>query len=389
MPRLPLTPRVSLNQIRDVLGNYQLKNLRDQDLIDAFLPKWREYAFGRQTGISADTVRNNIRCFCGGNRKGLERLGNVDELNAICDLLLHNSQFVCNALNLSRNWVEANPPVKQDNAVFTSFDLCSRGKPTEEEQKQFAQIAATLAALREKNTVESLSYALFLLVIVGVLQEKIVEVPHLYNPQCALDNNVFLREALATGKKSLSPEQVHNEANRNLYKDGYTFLSEILNCYSPKMIHSIDMAFHGGDFWLLDGKRAYLLQKIAESGIHLRILVNASSAVDKIAVHMRQEFKVYIGFTRSIELWKEKKAQYPNSIEVRVLDVPLLHRTYLVRKDDGTGVANVTFYTYGNYLPGNDISVFWEDTDKEYRKIANEFDYLWELAGMSETKSKS
>ena len=385
MPRSPLTPRVSLNRIRDALGNYQLKILRDQELINAFLPQWREDAFGSQTGMKAATIENNIRCFCGGNRKGSERLGNMDELNAICDQLLHNRQYICDALTLSRNWVEANPPVKQDNAVFTRFELCSKGNPTEEERHQFAQLAATLADLREKNTVESLSYGLFLLVIVGVLQEKIVGVPHLYNPKCASDKNELLRETLAVCGR----ESVQKGINLSPYKDGYEFISDMLTRHSPERIQSIDMAFHGGDFWLLEGQRAYLLQKIAESGIHLRILVNASSAVEKICAHMRQEFKVYLGFDRSIEIWKEKEAQYPDSIEVRVLDIPLLHRTYLVRKDDGTGVANVTFYTYGNYLPGNDISVFWEDTDKEYRKIANEFDYLWELAGMSETKSKS
>lgn len=385
MPRSPLTPRVSLNQIRDALGNYQLKNLRDQELIDAFLPKWRERAFGSEVGISTDTLRSNIRCFCGGNRKGSERLGNVDELNAICDQLLHNRQFICDALTLSRNWVEANPSVKQDNAVFTRFELCSKGKPTEEEQHQFAQIAATLAALREKNTVESLSYGLFLLVIVGVLQEKIVVVPHLYNPKCASDKNELLREALAVCGR----ESIQKGINRSPYKDSYEFISDMLTRHSPERIQSIDMAFHGGEFWLLEGKPAYWLQQIAESGIRVRVLVNAPSAVDKIAVHMRQEFKVYIGFTRSIELWKEKEAQYPNSIEVRTMDIPLMHRSYLVRKDDGTGAANVTFYTYGKYLPGNDINILWEDTDREYTKIANEFDYLWELAGMSESKLKS
>lgn len=385
MPRAPLTPRVSLNRIRDALGNYQLKILRDQELINAFLPKWRENAFERKYEIAEATVDSSIRCFCGGNRKGSERLGNVDELNAICDQLLHNRQFICDALKLSRNWVEANPAVKQDNAVFTRFELCSKGKPTQEEQNQFARIEATLASLREKNTVKSLSYALFLLVIVGVLQERIVEVPHLYHPEFASENNAFLGEALGI----CGEESSHKGINRSPYKDSYEFISDMLTHHSPERIQSIDMAFHGGEFWLLEGKPAYWLQQIAESGIRVRVLVNTPSAVEKIAVHMRQEFKVYIGFTRSIELWKEKETQYPNSIEVRTLDIPLMHRSYLVRKDDGTGVANVTFYTYGKYLPGNDINILWEDTDREYTKIANEFDYLWELAGKSEATVKT
>ena len=70
----------------------------------------------------------------------------------------------------------------------------------------------------------------------------------------------------------------------------------------------------------------------------------------------------------------------PGLVQVRVSEIPMLHRTYIIQNKDATGAANIKYYTYGNDIPANDHRAHFVSGSHEYAMYANEFDYLWERA---------
>lgn len=390
MPR-PLTiERVSLNQIKRYLGNNELKRKKDYELIEAFFPKWSADPFGINAGTSQETIIKNVQFFCSGNRKG-NRLANVEEINAIIDNVNNDSTLIEGVLERTRKWVKGIPPVSKDNSVFLRLVLKSAEKLSTYEEKQFDVLEQTIDKLRQENTEDSLAYALLLLVMVGVLQERITDIPHIYNLSYINKNSPYLKQITSEGRtlgeneNCTRLENSHNVVSNKTRlmeqsKGGYQFVLDALQNIPTNDILEIDMAFHGGDHWLRDGEKVDLLEQIAKKGIPLRVLVNTEDAVEDICVHMRQRRRAYMGFDRAILKWKDWEADFPHTIKVRISDIPLLHRVYLIRKTDGTGLANITCYTYGNYTPQNDFKLCFGENSKEYFLFANEFDYLWEYA---------
>lgn len=390
MPR-PLTiERVSLNQIKRYLGNNELKRKKDYELIEAFFPKWSADPFGINAGTSQETIIKNVQFFCSGNRKG-NRLANVEEINAIIDNVNNDSTLIEGVLERTRKWVKGIPPVSKDNSVFLRLVLKSAEKLSTYEEKQFDVLEQTIDKLRQENTEDSLAYALLLLVMVGVLQERITDIPHIYNLSYINKNSPYLKQITSEGRtlgeneNCTRLENSHNVVSNKTRlmeqsKGGYQFVLDAIQNIPTNDILEIDMAFHGGDHWLRDGEKVDLLEQIAKKGIPLRVLVNTEDAVEDICVHMRQRRRAYMGFDRAILKWKDWEADFPHTIKVRISDIPLLHRVYLIRKTDGTGLANITCYTYGNYTPQNDFKLCFGENSKEYFLFANEFDYLWEYA---------
>lgn len=390
MPR-PLTiERVSLNQIKKYLGNNELRRKKDNELIDAFFPKWSADPFGINAGTSQETIIKNVQFFCSGNRKG-NRLANVEEINAIIDSVNKDSTLIEGVLENTRKWVKGIPPVSKDNGVFTCLVLKSSENLSAYEEEQFDILGQTIDRLRRENTEDSLAYALLLLALVGVLQERIIDIPHIYNPSYLSENGPYLkpisteeRDLIETdsciGLDKLTNVVSNDTRHWEPSKGGYQFVADAIQNIPTGDILEIDMAFHGGDHWLRDGEKVDLLEQIAKKGIPLRVLVNTKDAVEDICIHMRQRRREYMGFDRAILKWKDWEADFPNTIKVRISDIPLLHRVYLIRKTDGTGLANVTCYTYGNYTPQKDIRLCFGENSKEYLLFASEFDYLWEYA---------
>ena len=146
----------------------------------------------------------------------------------------------------------------------------------------------------------------------------------------------------------------------------------------------VDMAFHSGSAWRRDTVMVDILSDLVQKGVSLRVIINSAAAAELVCSHMRQPLKKYAGFDQCIAEWMEIAAAYPQAVQVRIADVPLLHRTYLVRKKDGSGGVNVKYYTYGNFKPNNDFRRSFDAQDPEYRIYAEEFDYLWEAAGKKE-----
>lgn len=122
------------------------------------------------------------------------------------------------------------------------------------------------------------------------------------------------------------------------------------------------------------------MTRIAEKKTPLRVIVNEADVIENVCAHMRQPLKKYVGFKSSIDEWKEIEALYPGSVSVRIANVPLFHRLYIIRNEDGTGAVNIKYYTYGSYNTEKDVRQCFSTPSREYRLYAEEFDYIWDHA---------
>ena len=139
------------------------------------------------------------------------------------------------------------------------------------------------------------------------------------------------------------------------------------------------MAFHAGADWRRSSEKVEILTSIIDKGITLRVLVNSAETVTSVCSHMSQPLKKYVGFDNCVEEWLELARIYPDTIHVRVADVPLLHRLY-IRKEEKNGFVNVKYYTYGNYTPDKDFRRVFDNSGMEYKLYTREFDYIWNKA---------
>lgn len=150
-----------------------------------------------------------------------------------------------------------------------------------------------------------------------------------------------------------------------------------MGVYDNPELLCVDMAFHAGSEWRRDTKKLDMLRHLGENNIKLRVIVNDGPAVEAVCSNMRQPLKKYTSFEESKENWKELMSYFPNSIEVRVCPVPLLHRLYIIRNQNGTGFVNIKYYTYGNYSPDKDFRLSFSSPQFQYGLYTGEFDYLW------------
>ena len=144
-------------------------------------------------------------------------------------------------------------------------------------------------------------------------------------------------------------------------------------------IQCVDMAFHAGSEWRRNSDKVDILTHIIDKSITLRILVNSADTVSSVCSHMSQPLKKYVGFDSCVEEWIELAQAYPDVVQVRIADVPLLHRLYILRGEK-TGYVNVKYYTYGNYTPDKDFRMVFDDSGMEYKLYTEEFDYIWNKA---------
>ena len=145
-------------------------------------------------------------------------------------------------------------------------------------------------------------------------------------------------------------------------------------------IQCVDMAFHAGAEWRRDTVKLDLIKYIADKKISVRVIVNKPEAIESVCSHMRHQLKKYVSFDESIGEWKDLEQMFPDSIQVRIADLPLFHRLYIVRNSDGSGMVNIKYYTYGNYTTSRDVRQSFSSADNEYQLYVDEFDYLWNNA---------
>ena len=178
-----------------------------------------------------------------------------------------------------------------------------------------------------------------------------------YMPQEKIGNRLITKE----GKKYVASETVE-------------FFKEMLQRVEAGVC--VDMAFHAGNEWRQVSDKVKILTYILEKKIKLRVLANTSEDVYEITRSMTQPLKKYRSYEECLADWNELAVLYPETVEVRIPKVPLLHRIYIVRGNTD-GAVNVKYYTYGNYIPDKDFRLTFEYGSKEYELYCGEFEYLW------------
>ena len=145
-------------------------------------------------------------------------------------------------------------------------------------------------------------------------------------------------------------------------------------------VEGVDMAFHSGDDWHGDMEKLEILSEFVSARVPIRILANNSEIMSLTARHrMAPVLKKQINFDQCIEDWKEIASNYPGQVQIRVLEVPLMHRLHIVRGQGGSAVS-VKYYAYGPHTPGRDRSCCYIAPSDGYTTYQNEFDYLWQHA---------
>ena len=159
--------------------------------------------------------------------------------------------------------------------------------------------------------------------------------------------------------------------------------SEFLNSIydeCTESIASVDMALFYGDCWYNTPRKSSILSRYIDLGANVRIIINKKDVIESINKHMRQQNCVYVDPDDNIRNWVRFADAYNGHMQVRVLDVPLMHRTLLVRMKDGTGIVNVKYYTYANTIPEKDPRQIFISPTEQLSIYRDEFDYLWNLA---------
>jgi len=174
--------------------------------------------------------------------------------------------------------------------------------------------------------------------------------------------------------KNIEPKNLQKES---LYAESSNFISNKVR--TTENLISVDMAFHSGAEWRNNSDMVKTLSELISTDCKIRIIVNSSKAVKDVCKHMRQPLKDYISFQANIAKWKAFIQPYSDNIQIRVLDVPLLHRLYIVRGECG-GSANIKYYSYGNYTPEKDFRLTFDSPAPEYKLYQEEFEYLWSIS---------
>lgn len=148
-----------------------------------------------------------------------------------------------------------------------------------------------------------------------------------------------------------------------------------------KNINVVDMAFHAGAEWFTSIEKNDLLYELIEQGIHLRVLLNTPETSEILAKHMRHKRKSYVGFEKCIRKWEDLKNEYPDKVDVKLTDIPILRRYYSFHmKDSCMDTVNVKYYTYGNARPEKNYQPIFYCDSEYFRLYREEFEYLWNHA---------
>ncbi|MBE6727530.1 MAG: TIR domain-containing protein [Ruminococcaceae bacterium] len=173
--------------------------------------------------------------------------------------------------------------------------------------------------------------------------------------------------------------------NVNQSKSGITtdqFFNYNLNGRIGFTINGVDMAFHAGNPWLEPGRRKKLLTNSLEKNIPFRVLINTVDAAESIAQYMRDETGSYKKFSEVREIWKKLASLYPNVLEVRECNIPLIHVYHHVKFTDDTtgkqsGEAHIRYYAYNNTIPENVFEHKISSSSNHYSVYTDEFEFLW------------
>lgn len=388
MPRKPDVNYVSLNHIRDALFPDKDDRKTGASLIFQFLPPWG--GIWKESEAN-EAYKKSIDNFCGGNAKQKD-LHNAEDISRIISRLKAGcaeteDSYIRQMFQLLDRVTEAIPKLTPEHDVF-QLSYVTKKDALEGERRKFASVHKAILQLKIINTEKSLKYALFLLVILGVIRHRITEVPEICDlalmrrlyPQLVPDLSRYpeaLAMDLVTDTHAPSNAKDSPAAPRRTAIGGTQFIQNALAYYAPSEIKSIEMAFHGGEHWLLDAEKKEIFRQIEKNNIPLRILINSEEAMRNIWRHTSRGDLAPGSLERAKINWQTCQTRYPKTMNVCVSDIPLLHRMYMVRFKNGTGSAHVSLFVYGPHTRKNTVQLVFNASDPEYAQFAEEFDYLW------------
>ena len=168
---------------------------------------------------------------------------------------------------------------------------------------------------------------------------------------------------------------------------GINFLKNNLECVDNNVTDTvqIDMAFHTGAMYIENDEYGLLLNRMCNSNIKMRILLNDSKALPKQMLGcLAVADKKYISVNKCINFWKNVAEKSGGIIETKVISVPLFRRYYNIKsvssQNKETGIMNLSYYTYGGMGVQIDYSKTFTNREKMYDVYDKEFKWLWEKA---------
>lgn len=142
-------------------------------------------------------------------------------------------------------------------------------------------------------------------------------------------------------------------------------------------IKEVQMAFHAGQNWFSEPKIS-LLEKFLENNIKVKVLINAPEAAEIVGKHMRRPMVHMIPFAECVKIWNENAAHYPELLEVRVCNIPLLHIFQTVKNiDPKKDTMRINYYIYKNSDLSRSTAILLSKASPYFDLYQNEFDYLW------------
>lgn len=238
-----MKPIVTLKQIQKHWNLPELATLTNEDLCFALLSDDFNGKLANRGCTIQNLGKSTVGKFVNGNfrSKASRAFANVDTTKRMLRQLRLDEQIpyrpnlelppktcresmLCNI----RFWVDqTRPAMTGSHPLFTELALIDESVLTEGELAQFQALQAAITRLRSDNTPESLTYALFLLVLTAVFREKMAEIPQLYDPEeirAALAPKVCPDEPLTDGQVPFTdPDYMHNYWVY-LFRVGYNWL---------------------------------------------------------------------------------------------------------------------------------------------------------------------
>lgn len=160
------------------------------------------------------------------------------------------------------------------------------------------------------------------------------------------------------------------------------FFEYNLNNREDYKVLGADMAFHAGAPWLMQGKKRDLLLDYIAHKIPCRVLINTPEAAESIAKYMRDEDAIYVPFDSARDKWQKMAAKYPEFLEVRECDIPLIHVHHGVHFESldtksPFGDLHIRYYAYNNTRTDNAYEHRISSFSKHYSVYCDEFEFLW------------
>jgi hypothetical protein len=182
-------------------------------------------------------------------------------------------------------------------------------------------------------------------------------------------------EQIGTCNFKPSTEYLKTNASPDLSDDEAYFSAVFSNLQD---MERIDLAYHSGYKWLFDRERADMLTEFLSNGGKLRVIVNSPKAAEKIGSHTRNPNRSYVGFKSCIAEWKKLLSKHPDSVELVISDLPLLHSYANFRfTNRQNSKMLIIFYTYNNPVIADNYHLHLTPASKEYATFEQEFEYLW------------